>query len=51
VIDRKFLDELVKVAKSDDKIGIVGSKVYYYDRDIIWALGGYKINLINPYKY
>jgi len=43
VIDIKFLDELVKVAKSDEKIGIVGSKIYYYDRDIIWALGGYEI--------
>jgi len=31
VVDRKFLDELVKVAESGEKIGIVGPKIYYYD--------------------
>ncbi len=31
VVDRRFLDELVKVAESDEKIGIVGPKIYYYD--------------------
>jgi len=31
VVDRHFLDELVKVAESDKKIGIVGPKVYYYN--------------------
>ena len=44
VVDKKFLDELVKVAESDEKIGIVGPKIYYYDyygrNDIIWFGGG-----------
>ncbi|NJE06963.1 glycosyltransferase family 2 protein [Thermococcus sp. M39] len=31
VVDPNFLTELVKVAESDDKIGIVGPKIYYYD--------------------
>lgn len=47
VVDVKFLEELVKIAESDERIGIVGPKVYYYDydkrKDIIWAAGG-KIN-------
>ncbi|WP_048160727.1 glycosyltransferase family 2 protein [Thermococcus sibiricus] len=44
VVDPKFLDELVKVAESDEKIGIVGPKIYYYDykgrSDVIWFDGG-----------
>jgi len=44
VVDRDYLIELVKVGESDEKIGIVGSKIYYYDYngrdDVIWALGG-----------
>ena len=33
VVDREFLGELVKVANSDERIGIVGPKIYYYDYD------------------
>ncbi|MBW9223592.1 glycosyltransferase family 2 protein [Methanothermococcus sp. SCGC AD-155-E23] len=44
VVDRNYLIELVKVAESNENIGIVGSKIYYYDYngrdDVIWALGG-----------
>lgn len=44
VVDPKFLDELVKVAENDENIGIVGSKVYYYDykgrSDILQSAGG-----------
>ena len=44
VVDKVFLEELVKVAESDDKIGIVGSKIYYYDyngrTDVINFAGG-----------
>ncbi|MBW9221793.1 glycosyltransferase family 2 protein [Methanothermococcus sp. SCGC AD-155-C09] len=44
VVDRDYLVELVKVAEGDENIGIVGSKIYYYDYngrdDVIWALGG-----------
>jgi len=47
VVDKRFLDELVKVAESDEKIGIVGPKIYYYNHngqsDVIWFAGG-KIN-------
>ncbi|AXI24808.1 glycosyl transferase family 2 [Methanofervidicoccus sp. A16] len=49
VVDRNYLVELVKVAESDEKIGIVGSKIYYYDYngrdDVIWALGGGGIDI------
>lgn len=31
VVEKDFLKELVKVAESDEKIGIVGPKIYYYD--------------------
>ena len=44
VVDKDFLIEMVKVAESDEKIGVVGSKIYYYDykgrNDVIWGLGG-----------
>ena len=54
VVDKDFLIEMVKVAESDEKIGIVGSKIYYYDYngrdDVIWvAGGGYDLN-IKSYK-
>ncbi len=39
-----FLSRLVEVAESDDKIGMVGPKIYFYeDRNRIWSAGG-KIN-------
>nr|WP_319372579.1 glycosyltransferase family 2 protein [uncultured Methanobacterium sp.] len=48
VVDKNFLQELVKVAESDDEIALVGSKIYYYDfngkDDQIWCVGG-KIDL------
>lgn len=50
VVDKKFLDELVKVAESDDKIGIVGPVIRnYYTKEIDFAGG--KINwwLGRPY--
>lgn len=31
VVDKDFLMELVKVGKRDDKIGVMGPKVYYYN--------------------
>jgi len=41
IVDRKFLSEMMKVAESDEKIGLVGSKIYY-DKlpDTIWFAGG-----------
>ena len=41
VVDKEFLTELVKVAESDEKIGIVGAVNYYYDMpEKIWFAGG-----------
>lgn len=44
VVDANFLDELVRVAKGNEKIGLVGPKIYYYDykgrKDVIWSAGG-----------
>jgi GT2 family glycosyltransferase len=49
VVDKDFLIEMVKVGESDEKIGIVGSKIYYYDYkgrdDVIWGLGGGGVDL------
>ena len=44
VVDKKFLEELVKVAESDEKIGIVGPKVYYYDEPKKINSAGAKVN-------
>lgn len=41
VVDKMFLNELMSVAESEEKIGIVGSKIYFYDEpDRIWYGGG-----------
>lgn len=40
VVDKEFLGELVRVAEGDERIGIIGPKIYYYDRrDIIYYAG------------
>lgn len=48
VVDRGFLGALLEVAEIDEKIGIVGPKVYYYDydgrTDVINFAGG-KLNM------
>ncbi|WP_321422000.1 glycosyltransferase family 2 protein [uncultured Methanobacterium sp.] len=44
VVDKEFLNELINVAESDPQIGILGSKIYFYDNpEMIQAAGG-KIN-------
>lgn len=41
IVEPDFLDELVKVAQSDEKVGIVGPKIYYYNEpNRIWFGGG-----------
>lgn len=43
-IDPACLTELVKVGESDELIGILGPKIYYYDRpNVIWS-AGYKLS-------
>jgi GT2 family glycosyltransferase len=38
IVDKHFLSELVKIAENNDKAGIVGPKVYYYDSpDKAWT--------------
>lgn len=40
-VEPDFLNELVKVAEGDEKIGIVGPKIYYYNEpNRIWFGGG-----------
>ena len=54
VVAPDFLDELVKVAESDETIGIVGPRIYYYDyrgeNNILWFAGG-KILVWHPWIY
>jgi len=43
-VARDFLAELVKIAESDERIGILGPKIYLYDEpNVIWEAGA-KIN-------
>ncbi len=45
VVDAEFLGELVKVAETNEKIGVVGSLIYFYDSPMkIQVIGG-KINM------
>jgi GT2 family glycosyltransferase len=39
-VDANFVTELVNAAESDKSIGIVSSKIYFYDRpDVLWYAG------------
>ncbi|MCE7699873.1 MAG: glycosyltransferase family 2 protein [Methanobacterium paludis] len=41
VVDKDFLREMVETGESDENIGIVGPKIYYYDDpQTIWCIGG-----------
>lgn len=44
VVAPDFMSELVKIAETEEQIGIVGPKIYYYDykgrNDVIWSAGG-----------
>ena len=40
IVDKEFVTELIRVAESDKSIGILSSKIYFYDRqDTIWYAG------------
>lgn len=51
VVDKRFLDELVKVAESDEKIGIVGPKIYYYNEPRKIQHAGGIINMWTGRRY
>ena len=44
VVDPALVDELVGIAETDERIGIIGPKIYYFDRlgknNVIWSAGG-----------
>ena len=41
VVDNNFLKKLVKLGECDEKIGMIGPKIYYYDEPkTIWCIGG-----------
>ncbi len=46
VVDQDWLTELVKVAISSKDVGVVGSKIYYYDKKKILNFAGSSNNLI-----
>ena len=54
VVDDQFLKELVNVALDDPKIGILGSKIYYYNHpNLLQAAGGrihWNLGIISTYN-
>jgi hypothetical protein len=41
VVDKYFLNSLVKEGKNNKKIGLLGPKIYYYyEPNVIWCVGG-----------
>ena len=44
-VDHRALSSLMEVIESDPTIGIVGSKIYYANTDLLWFAGG----SVNPY--
>lgn len=48
IVDKNFLTYLIEVGEGDEKIAIVGPKIfYYYEPEKIQSMGGF----INPWKY
>lgn len=48
-VDKNALSASVEIAEEDNKIGIIGSKIYYYSNpDILWFAGGTIDKLGNP---
>jgi GT2 family glycosyltransferase len=45
VVDKDFLEELVTFADKDQKIGVVGPRVFYYDKPDQTAYIGHDVNL------
>ena len=42
VVDKDFLKYLVGAISSDEKIGMVGPKIFHFDQpDVIWSAGGF----------
>ena len=40
IVDEDFLEELINAGEKDTQIGILGPKIYYYDKpDVIWSAG------------
>jgi hypothetical protein len=51
VVDPEALGEMVRAADIDERIGLVGSKIYYLDKpDVLWFAGG-GINRITKLSY
>lgn len=44
IVDKNFLNNLIKVAETDKKIGVVGSTVYFYDNFNQIQSAGMKLN-------
>jgi GT2 family glycosyltransferase len=48
VVDENFLDELIKMGESDEKIGLIGPKTLFYDKkDTLQEAGGGNVDLIH----
>ncbi len=42
VVDQEFVNELVKAAQADDRVGVVGAKIFCHSAPtILWSTGGY----------
>lgn len=51
VVTHDFIEHLVEVAESYDKVGIAGGKIFYYDRPDLIAFAGGKISVIKGSGY
>lgn len=49
VVDPLFLEDLIRVGESDNEIGLLNPKIYYYDHPkVIWYAGG-KFSLLGAF--
>lgn len=51
IVDPAMIGELVRRAEDDPKIGVIGTKIYFFDRpDVLWH-GGARIHPLHGHSY
>lgn len=51
VVDKEFLSKLIKFAETDEKIGIIGPKIYYYNSPDTIQVAGTEMNFWRGTSY
>lgn len=50
IVDKDFIEPMIKVFENDNKVGIVTGKIFYYNSDILWFGGSHFDEKFGEYK-